>query len=158
MQFDQLKRRAFITLLGAAAAMWPLAARAQQPLPVIGFLHQGSPEPLSLMNAFWKGLSEAGIIDIQDVTIEDRAADGHYDRLPALAVELAEHWAAVTAADFLPAALSAPRLSQNVRSRRVVDGLNVPGSIPVLPCVHKQHTASIALMLQARPAATPAHA
>ena len=154
MQFDQLKRRAFITLLGAAAAMWPLAARAQQPLPVIGFLHQGSPEPLSLMNAFWKGLSEAGIIDIQDVTIEDRAADGHYDRLPALAVELAEHRARLSPLT----ALSAPRLSQNLRSRRVVDGLNVAGSIPVLPCVHKQHTASIALMLQARPAATPAHA
>ena len=110
MQFDQLKRRAFITLLGAAAAMWPLAARAQQPLPVIGFLHQGSPEPLSLMNAFWKGLSEAGIIDIQDVTIEDRAEEGHYDRLPALAVERAEHRAAVIAANgaFSAATLAEP--------------------------------------------------
>jgi putative tryptophan/tyrosine transport system substrate-binding protein len=58
---------------------------------MIGFLHQGSPEPLSLMNAFKKGLSEAGFIDGQNVTIEDRAADGHYDRLPALAAELVEH-------------------------------------------------------------------
>src|SRR5262249_23770315 len=101
MQFDQLKRRELVTLLGGAAVAWPLAARAQQqPLPVIGFLHQVSPEPLSLMNAFRKGLSEAGIIDIQDVTIEDRAADGHYNRLPALAAELVEHRVAVIAANF----------------------------------------------------------
>ena len=148
-----IKRRSFITLLGGAA-VWPLATHAQQHLPVIGFLHQGSPEPLTLTNAFGKGLSEAGLLVGQNVTIEDRAADGHYDRLPALAVELAEHRARLSPLT----ALSAPRLSQNLRSRRVVDGLNVPGSIPVLPCVHKQHTASIAWMLQARPAATLAHA
>jgi putative tryptophan/tyrosine transport system substrate-binding protein len=81
---------------------------------VIGFLHQGSPEPLSLMNAFRKGLSEAGIIDTQDVTIEDRAADGHYNRLPALAAELVEHRVAVIAANFLPAALAAKAATQTI--------------------------------------------
>ena len=73
---SHIGRRKFLATLGSAVAAWPLAAHAQQPLPVIGFLHQGSPEPLSLMNAFRKGLTEAGIIDTQDVTIEDRAAEG----------------------------------------------------------------------------------
>jgi putative ABC transport system substrate-binding protein len=104
---SHIERRKLLATLGGAAAAWPLAARAQQPLPAIGFLHQGSAEPLTLMNAFRKGLSEVGIIDGQDVTIEDRAADGHYDRLPALAVELVERRVAIIAANFLPAALAA---------------------------------------------------
>ena len=113
MQFDQLKRREFIMLFGGAVAL-PLAARAQQPLSVIGFLHQGSQEPLYNMTAFKDGLREIGLIEGQTVAIEDRAADGHYNRLPALAAELVEHRVAVIAANFLPAALAAKAATQTI--------------------------------------------
>jgi putative tryptophan/tyrosine transport system substrate-binding protein len=110
---DDIGRRDLIVLLGSAVAV-PLAAYAQQPLPVIGFLHQGLSEPPSLMNAFRKGLSEVGFVDGKNVMIEDRAADGHYDRLPALAAELVERRVAVIAANFLPAALAAKAATQTI--------------------------------------------
>jgi putative tryptophan/tyrosine transport system substrate-binding protein len=102
-----VKRRAFISLLGGAAAAWPFAARAQQAvLPVIGLLSGGSPQP-HLLEAFHRSLKETGFIQGQNVKIEYRWANGEYDRLLALAAELVGHKVAVIAAANTPAALAA---------------------------------------------------
>jgi putative tryptophan/tyrosine transport system substrate-binding protein len=108
MPFDRLRRREFVTLLGGAAAMWPLAARAQQrPIPVVGHLSNAADGNTSRMEAFRNGLGMSGYVEGKNVSIEYRFANGQPDLLSSLAVDLVRRGVAVISTAGIPAARAA---------------------------------------------------
>jgi putative ABC transport system substrate-binding protein len=111
-----MRRREFVARLGGVMAAWPLAALAQWPLlPVVGYLHSGSPSDRAhLVEAFRRGLREGGYLDGKDVAIEYRWAEGRYDRLPGLAAELVKRKVAVIAAATTPAGVAAKAATSTI--------------------------------------------
>src|SRR5436853_6377295 len=111
-----MKRREFITLLGATASIWPRAARAQQSvMPVVGLLSGASPASSSLFEgAFRKGLADAGFVHGKNLAFEYRWAEGQFERLPSLAVDLIGQGPAMIATHTFPAALAAKAATSTI--------------------------------------------
>src|SRR6266571_156194 len=115
MLFDQLKRREFLTLLGGAAAAWPLATRAQQPkVPTIGALVIGNISPEEFWREFRQRLRDLGYIEGQNIRFEFRSAEGHINRLPELAAELVRLKVDVIVTWFTPTAVAAKQATREI--------------------------------------------
>jgi hypothetical protein len=120
-----MRRRELIALTSGAAVFRPLEVSAQQSVPAIGFLHQGAQAPTRLMKSFRRGLSESGLVEGRNYTIENRSADGQYDRLPTLGAEQVAWQVALLT-------FSPPRLPQRPQANRMgenVDHAPAPPSI-----------------------------
>jgi putative ABC transport system substrate-binding protein len=105
-----MKRREFITLLGGTAVMWPLTTRGQQKSVSIGFLGAGAADTSAhLIEAIKQGLRENGLVEGKDYVLDPRWADGHYERFPAFALELADHGARIIMVTTIAAARAAQR-------------------------------------------------
>src|SRR5262252_2214787 len=116
MQFDPLRRRAFITLLGGAATAWPLTARAQQAaMPVVAVLCAGTAQALErYLASFREGMRRLGYVEGSNVRFEFRFADGYLERLPALAIELVHLSPRVIVSTPLPAHLAAKKATSTI--------------------------------------------
>jgi putative ABC transport system substrate-binding protein len=114
-----MRRRDFVTLLGGAAAAWPLAARAQQALPLIGYLRGGSASSATTtgrasLAGFLQGLADQGYIEDRNFSVEYRWAEDHYDRLPEMAADLVSRRVALIVVSSTPGALAAKAATQTI--------------------------------------------
>src|SRR6478736_10292940 len=133
-----MQRREFITLLGGAAVAWPNLARAQpSTMPVIGFLSSRAPgESANVLAAFREGLRESGFVEGQNLSIAFRWAEGHYDRLPALAADLVSlRVAALFAAGGLPSARAAKAATSTIPI--VFSAVNDPISLGLVASLNR---------------------
>jgi putative tryptophan/tyrosine transport system substrate-binding protein len=140
-----MKRREFIALATTAVTTWPLAMRAQQvSMRVIGFLSSRSPtESSGVVAAFQQGLAESGLVEGQNLAIAFRGADGHYDKLPALAAELVRlHVNVIFAAGAPPSAFAAK--SANATIPIVFSAVNHPVELGLVASLNRPGANSLA--------------